>query len=112
MQKIEAIIQPRKLEAVRQALDKVGIKGISVSDIDGYGHQKGHSEMYRGQEYSVAFTKKVKLEIFVTDDKVDEIVKTIMDTARSGKIGDGKIFIFPISQAYRIRTGESGDSAI
>ncbi len=112
MQKIEAIIQPRKLEAVRQALDKIGIKGLSVSDIDGYGNQKGHTEMYRGQEYSVAFTKKVKLEIYTTDNKTDEIVKTIMETAKSGKIGDGKIFVIPLSQAYRIRTGESGDSAI
>lgn len=112
MQKIEAIIQPIKLEAVRQALDKVGIKGLSVSDMDGYGHQKGHTEMYRGQEYSVAFTKKVKLEIFATDDKVDGIVKTIIETAKTGKIGDGKVFVLPLSQAYRIRTGETGDSAI
>ncbi len=112
MQKIEAIIQPRKLETVRQALDKIGIKGLSVSDIDGYGNQKGHTEMYRGQEYSVAFTKKVKLEIFSSDDKVDEIVKTIIETAKTGKIGDGKVFVTPLSQAHRIRTGESGDTAI
>ncbi len=112
MQKIEAIIQPRKLESVRQALDKIGIKGLSVSDIDGYGNQKGHTEMYRGQEYSVAFTKKVKLEIFSSDDKVDEIVKTIIETAKTGKIGDGKVFVMPLGQAHRIRTGESGDTAI
>lgn len=112
MVKIEAIIQPRKLEAVRQALDKIGIKGLSVSDIDGYGNQKGHTEMYRGQEYSVAFTKKVKLEIFSTDDRKVEIIRTIMDTAKTGKIGDGKIFVTPLSEAYRIRTGESGDTAI
>ncbi len=112
MQKIEAIIQPRKLETVRQALDKIGIKGLSVSDIDGYGNQKGHTEMYRGQEYSVAFTKKVKLEIFSSDDKVEEIVKTIIETAKTGKIGDGKVFVTALSQAHRIRTGESGDTAI
>jgi len=112
MHKIEAIIQPLKLESVRQALDKIGIHGLSVSDLDGYGKQKGHDEMFRGQEYSIAFTKKVKLEIYTTDSKVDEIVKTIMESAKTGKIGDGKVFVTPIAQAYRIRTGETGDSAI
>ena len=112
MQKIEAIIQPRKLEAVRNALDELGITGLSVSDVDGYGNQKGHKEMFRGQEYSVSFTKKVKLEIVTTDQLVERVVGAIMKTAKSDKIGDGKIFISPVSQAYRIRTEESGDNAL
>jgi len=112
MQKIEAIIQPLKLEAVRQELDKIGVEGLSVSDIDGYGKQKGHTEMFRGQEYSVAFTKKMKLEIITIDSNVDKIVKAIIDIAKTGKMGDGKIFVSPISKAYRIRTGETDDSAL
>ena len=112
MKKIEAIIQPRKLESIRIALDAIGIKGLSVTDIDGYGNQKGHTELYRGQEYSISFTKKVKLEIFTSDDKVDDIIKTIIDTAKTNTIGDGKVFVSSIDQAYRIRTGESGDTAL
>ncbi|MDH4129640.1 MAG: P-II family nitrogen regulator [Spirochaetota bacterium] len=112
MKKIEAIIQPRKLETVRTALDKIGIKGLSVTDIDGYGHQKGHTELYRGQEYAISFTKKVKLEIFTSDDKVEEIVNTIIDTAKTSTIGDGKIFVLPLDEAYRIRTGERGENAL
>lgn len=112
MQKIEAIIQPRKLTAVRKELEAIGISGLSVSDIDGYGKQKGQTEIYRGQEYSISFTKKVKLEIFAKDGQVDKIVQTIIKSAKTGNIGDGKVFVLPVNEGYRIRTGETGDDVV
>jgi len=112
MQKIEAIIQPSKLDAVKEALIEVGIQGITILEARGHGRQKGHTETYRGREYSVDLLPKLKLEIIVTDEMVDEVVNTIANTARSGKIGDGKIFVSRIDTAIRIRNDERGDNAI
>ncbi|MDR3735888.1 MAG: P-II family nitrogen regulator [Acidobacteriaceae bacterium] len=112
MQKIEAIIQPSKLDAVKEALIEVGIQGITILEARGHGRQKGHTETYRGREYSVDLLPKLKLEIIVTDDMVDQVVNTIANTARSGKIGDGKIFVSRIDAAIRIRNDERGDNAI
>ncbi len=112
MQKIEAIIQPSKLDAVKEALIEVGIQGITILEARGHGRQKGHTETYRGREYSVDLLPKLKLEIIVTDDMVDAVVNTIATTARSGKIGDGKIFVSRIDSAIRIRNDERGDNAI
>ncbi|MCX8028893.1 MAG: P-II family nitrogen regulator [Brevinematales bacterium] len=112
MKKVEAIIKPFKLEDVTDALIKVGIKGMTVSEVEGFGVQKGYVEIYRGKEYEVRFLPKVKIEVVVTDDMVDKVIKTIIETAKTGEIGDGKIFVYDISNAYRIRTGESGNSAI
>ncbi|HEY0306996.1 MAG TPA: P-II family nitrogen regulator [Acidobacteriaceae bacterium] len=112
MQKIEAIIQPSKLDAVKEALIEVGIQGITILEARGHGRQKGHTETYRGREYSVDLLPKLKLEIIVTDDMVDAVVNTIATTARSGKIGDGKIFVSRIDTAIRIRNDERGDNAI
>jgi len=112
MQKIEAIIQPSKLDAVKEALIEVGIQGITILEARGHGRQKGHTETYRGREYSVDLLPKLKLEIVVTDDMVDQVVNTIANIARSGKIGDGKIFVSRIDTAIRIRNDERGDNAI
>ena len=112
MKKIEAIIKPFKLDEVREALSDVGVTGLTVSEVKGFGRQKGHTELYRGAEYVVDFLPKVKLEIAVADDVVDKAVETIVKAANTGKIGDGKIFVSDLSQVIRIRTGETGEDAI
>lgn len=112
MKKIEAIIKPFKMEDVKDALSELGIEGMTVSEVKGFGRQKGHTEIYRGSEYTVDFLPKVKFEIVVTDELVEKAVKAISDAAKTGKIGDGKIFVLPIENAIRIRTEETGDLAI
>ena len=112
MKLIKAIIKPFKLDDVREALSEIGIQGITVSEVKGFGRQKGHTELYRGAEYRVDFLPKVKLETAVSDDDVDNVVNAIRESANTGKIGDGKIFVVPIEQAIRIRTGEAGDDAL
>ncbi len=112
MKKIEAIIKPFKLEDVKDALSEVGIQGLTVTEVKGFGRQKGHTEIYRGSEYTVDFLPKVKLEIVVDDDEVETVSKAIVDTANTGKIGDGKVFVLPVEEAIRIRTGETGIEAI
>ena len=112
MKKITAIIKPFKLEDVREELSRVGIQGITVTEVKGFGRQKGHTELYRGAEYVIDFLPKVKLETVVTDDQVDECVDVITEAARSGKIGDGKIFVESVERAIRIRTGEENDQAL
>ena len=112
MQKIEAYIQPFKLDEVKEALIAIGIQGISMSEIRGHGRQKGHTETYRGAEYKVDLVPKIKLEIFVSDQIAEQVVETISSAARTGKIGDGKIFVSPIAEAVRIRNGERGDTAL
>jgi nitrogen regulatory protein P-II 1 len=112
MKKIEAIIKPFKLDEVKEALAKSGVEGMTVTEVKGFGRQKGHTELYRGAEYVVEFLPKVKLEILVADERAAGIAKTIEDAARSGQIGDGKIFILPVDEALRIRTGERGASAL
>ena len=112
MKKIESIIKPFKLEEVKEALATVGAQGLTVSEVKGFGRQKGHTEIYRGSEYTVDVLPKVKIEVVAGDEKVDAIVKTIMETAKTGKIGDGKVFVLPVSEAYRIRTEESNEKAV
>ncbi len=112
MKKIEAIIKPFKMEDVKEALAEVGIEGMTVSEVKGFGRQKGHTEIYRGSEYTVDFLPKVKIELVVTDAMVAKAVQAIITAAKTGKIGDGKIFILPIDNAVRIRTEETGDSAV
>jgi len=112
MKKIEAVIKPFKLEDVKDALAEIGITGMTVSEVKGYGRQKGHSELYRGAEYVVDFLPKIKMEMVVTEEQVDEVVNTIAEVAATGKIGDGKIFVSDIEKVIRIRTGETGADAI
>jgi nitrogen regulatory protein P-II 1 len=112
MKKIEAIIKPFKLEEVKAGLSEIGVEGMTVSEVKGFGRQKGHTEIYRGSEYTVDFLPKVKLEVVATDDKVDAIVKSILTSAKTGKIGDGKIFVLPVESATRIRTEETGEKAV
>ena len=112
MKLIKAIIKPFKLDDVREALSEVGVQGITVSEVKGFGRQKGHTELYRGAEYRIDFLPKVKLETVVGDDDVENVVNAIRESANTGKIGDGKIFVLPIEQAIRIRTGESGNEAL
>ena len=112
MKQIEAIIKPFKLDEVKEALTKVGIQGMTITEVKGFGRQKGHTELYRGAEYSVDFLPKVKIQILVPEDKVPQVVETLVKTARTGKIGDGKIFIVPVEEVIRIRTGEKGADAI
>ncbi len=112
MKKIEAIIKPFKLEDVKDALTEAGVTGMTVSDVKGYGRQQGHSELYRGAEYVVDFLPKIKIELIVDDSNVDETIKIIVDSARTGKIGDGKIFVTTVEKAIRIRTGEEDEEAI
>lgn len=112
MKKIEAIIKPFKMEDVKEALSEIGIEGMTVSEVKGFGRQKGHTEIYRGSEYTVDFLPKVKFEIVVSDDRVQRAVDAIVQSAKTGKIGDGKVFILPIEDAIRIRTEERGDSAV
>ena len=112
MKIITAIIKPFKLDDVRQALGDIGVQGLTVSEVKGFGRQKGHTELYRGAEYVVDFLPKVKLEVAIDEDLLDQVVEAISSSANTGKIGDGKIFITPLEQVVRIRTGESGPSAL
>ena len=112
MKKIEAIIKPFKLDEVREALSEIGAAGLTVTEVKGFGRQKGHTELYRGAEYVVDFLPKVKIEIVVNDSLVDMAIEAIIKAARTGKIGDGKIFVFPVEQVVRIRTGETGEAAL
>ena len=112
MKKIEAIIKPFKLDEVKDALHEVGLKGITVTEAKGFGRQKGHTELYRGAEYVVDFLPKVKIEVVLADDMVDAAIEAIIGAARTDKIGDGKIFVSPVEQVIRIRTGETGEDAI
>ena len=112
MKKIEAIIKPFKLDEVKEALQDLGVQGLSVVEVKGFGRQKGHTELYRGAEYVVDFLPKVKIEVVLTEEMVDGAIKAIISAAKTDKIGDGKIFVSPIEQAIRIRTGETGEDAI
>mgnify|MGYP001210999986 CR=1 FL=1 len=112
MKKIEAIIKPFKLDEVKEALSKAGVHGLTITEVKGFGRQKGHTELYRGAEYVVDFLPKVKIEILVDDDKAAEVTDSIIAAARTGRIGDGKIFIMPMDEVVRIRTGERGSEAI
>jgi nitrogen regulatory protein P-II 1 len=112
MKKIEAVVQPFKLEEVKEALKNIGIDGMTISEVRGHGRQKGHKEVYRGQEYNVDLLPKVKFELVVTDARFEEVLDTITNAARSGKIGDGKIFVYEVAEAIRIRNGDRGNSAI
>ncbi len=112
MKKIEAIIKPFKLDEVREALSEVGVTGLTVTEVKGFGRQKGHTELYRGAEYVVDFLPKIKIEVVVADGTVEQALEAIVKAARTGKIGDGKIFVTPVEQIVRIRTGETNESAI
>ena len=112
MKMIEAIIKPFKLDDAKKALSEIDVLGMTVTEVRGFGRQKGHSELYRGAEYVVEFLPKVKLEVMVPDDMVEKVVGALADSTRTGRIGDGKIFVLPVSDAIRIRTGESGESAL
>ncbi|HET7853520.1 MAG: P-II family nitrogen regulator [candidate division NC10 bacterium] len=112
MKKIEAIIKPFKLDEVKNALAEIGIQGLTISEVKGFGRQKGHTELYRGAEYTIDFLPKVKVEVVVADGKSEQVVETIQAAAKTGRIGDGKIFILPCEEAVRIRTGERGEEAI
>ncbi|MBK9098114.1 MAG: P-II family nitrogen regulator [Ignavibacteriaceae bacterium] len=112
MKKIEAIIRPFKLEEVKEALVEIGIRGLTISEVRGYGRQKGHTETYRGSEYRIEFVPKIKIEVVIEDSKVEKIVDAILKTAKTGQVGDGKIFIYNVEDVVRIRTGESGKDAL
>jgi nitrogen regulatory protein P-II 1 len=112
MKKIEAVIQPFKLEPVKEALHNISVQGMTVTEVKGFGRQKGIREVYRGMEYQVDFLPKVKIEVIASDEKAQQIVETIMSAARTGRIGDGKIFVYPIAEVVRIRTGETGNEAV
>ncbi len=112
MKKIEAIIRPHLLDAARNALQEVGVAGMTISEVQGYGRQKGHTETYRGTEYQIEFIPKIKIEVIVPEDLEDAVVEAIMNTARTGKFGDGKIFVISIDDVIRIRTGERGEAAL
>jgi len=112
MKQVVAIIKPFKLEEVREALGEIGVSGLTVSEVKGFGRQKGHTELYRGAEYVVDFLPKVKIEVVVKEDDVDRCIEAIIGAAKTGKIGDGKIFVCPVEQAIRIRTGETDESAV
>ena len=112
MKLVVAIVKPHKLDEVKEALRAAGVNGLTTSDVEGFGRQRGHTEVYRGAEYQVDFVPKVKVEVLVHDDELDHVVDTILKTARTGKIGDGKIFVTPVDEVHRIRTGERGPDAI
>ena len=112
MKQITAVIKPFKLEEVREALAECGVTGLTVTEVKGFGRQKGHTELYRGAEYVVDFLPKIRVEMVITDSMVDDVIEAIVKAARTGKIGDGKIFVMPVEQAIRIRTSESGDAAL
>jgi nitrogen regulatory protein P-II 1 len=112
MKKIEAIIRPFRLDDVREALAEVGVKGMTLTEVKGYGRQKGHTELYRGSEYQIDFLPKIKLEVVVPEKLVDKVVETILKAAKTGQVGDGKIFLYDVEDVIRVRTGESGESAL
>jgi nitrogen regulatory protein P-II 1 len=112
MKKIEAIIRPFKLDEVREALTEIGVRGMTITEVKGYGRQKGHTELYRGAEYKIDFLPKIKIEIVAPDNMVDKIVNAIIKSAKTGQVGDGKIFIYPIEEVIRVRTEETGEDAI
>ena len=112
MKKIEAVIKPFKLDEVREALSEIGVSGMTVIEVKGFGRQKGHTELYRGAEYVVDFLPKIKIELVVADDQVENAIEAIVSVARTGKIGDGKIFVTPVERVVRIRTGETGEAAV
>ena len=112
MKQVTAIIKPFKLDEVREALAEVGVNGLTVTEVKGFGRQKGHTELYRGAEYVVDFLTKIRIEMVIADSRVDDVIEAIVEAARTGKIGDGKIFVMPVEQAIRIRTSESGDAAL
>jgi nitrogen regulatory protein P-II 1 len=112
MKKVEAIIKPFKLDEVREALSEMGVTGLTVSEVKGFGRQKGHTELYRGAEYVVDFLPKVKVEVILQESQVERAIESIVKAARTGKIGDGKIFVFGVDQVVRIRTGETGEDAV
>ena len=112
MKKIEAIVQPFKLEDVKEALKNIGVDGMTISEVRGHGRQKGHKEVYRGQEYNVDLLPKVKVELVVTDDRINEVTSAIATSARTGKIGDGKIFVYEVAEAIRIRNDDRGEAAL
>ena len=112
MKRIEAIIKPFKLDDVKEALTEIGVIGMTVSEVRGFGRQKGHTELYRGSEYTVDFLPKVKIEVVVPENLVEKVVTTIASAAKTGSIGDGKVFVLPIDQSVRIRTGETGEAAV
>ena len=112
MKKIEAIIKPFKVDDIKEALNEIGIKGMTLTEVKGYGRQKGHKEIYRGAEYVVDFIPKVRIEVVVEDEQADQVVNTIREAANTGKIGDGKIFVLPVEDVVRVRTGERGPEAV
>ena len=112
MKKVEAVIKPFKLDDVKEALSEIGVVGMTVTEVRGFGRQKGHTELYRGSEYTIDFLPKVKVEVVVSDDLADKVVSVIAAAAKTGSIGDGKVFVLPLGEAVRIRTGETGESAI
>jgi nitrogen regulatory protein P-II 1 len=112
MKKIEAIVRPFRIDDVREALAEIGVKGMTLTEVKGYGRQKGHTELYRGSEYQIDFLPKIKLEVVVPDRMEDQVVEAILKTARTGQVGDGKIFIYNVEDAVRVRTGEAGESAL
>ncbi len=112
MKKIEAIIKPFKMEDVKEALNEIGVEGMTVTEVKGFGRQKGHTEIYRGSEYTVDFLPKVKVEVVLTDDLVEKAIRAIIDSAKTGKIGDGKVFVLPVEEVVRIRTDERGEKAV
>lgn len=112
MKLVTAIVKPFRLDDVRNALGEVGVQGMTVSEVKGFGRQRGHTELYRGAEYVVDFLPKAKIEVAVADDRVDEVIEAIVNSAKTGKVGDGKIFVTPLEQVYRIRTGETGNNAL
>jgi len=112
MKKVEAIIRPFRIDDVREALAEIGVKGMTLTEVKGYGRQKGHTELYRGSEYQIDFLPKIKIEVIVADRLVDKVVDTIVKAARTGQVGDGKIFILPVEDVIRVRTGESGEAAV
>lgn len=112
MKKVTAMIKPFKLDDVREALNDIGIQGMTVTEVKGFGRQKGHTEVYRGAEYAVDFLPKIQIDIVLSDDQIERVIEVIIETARTGKVGDGKIFVTPVDQVIRIRTGETGDVAV
>jgi nitrogen regulatory protein P-II 1 len=112
MKKIEAIIRPFRIDDVREALAEIGVKGMTLTEVKGYGRQKGHTELYRGSEYQIDFLPKIKLEVIVADNAADKVIDAIMNAARTGQVGDGKIFVYPVEDVIRVRTGESGEEAL
>ncbi len=112
MKKIEAIIRPFRIDDVREALAEIGVKGMTLTEVKGYGRQKGHTELYRGSEYQIDFLPKIKLEVIVVDSLADKVIDTIVNAAKTGQVGDGKIFVYAVEDVVRVRTGESGEDAL